>query len=72
MTTLYPWQNVYLAAVLETDNSRLVQRIAEARNAIEGRMTELEQDHLGTIEERAAIADALNGLKILRKERIDG
>jgi uncharacterized protein involved in exopolysaccharide biosynthesis len=71
MTTSYPWQSVYLAAVLETDTSQLAQRIAAAENAIGGRTTELEQDHHGTVEERVAIADALEGLTILRRERID-
>lgn len=71
MTTTYPWQSVYLAAVLETDTSQLAQRIAAAENAIRGRTTELEQDHHGTPEERSALADALTGLRILRRERIN-
>ncbi|HKV80667.1 MAG TPA: hypothetical protein VJP02_21130 [Candidatus Sulfotelmatobacter sp.] len=70
MNTEFPWQNTYLEAVLETDTSRLVQRIVAAENAIKTRVTELEKDHQGTREERTAIADALNGLAILRKERI--
>jgi len=43
-----------------------------ARSGIKARVTELEQDHQGTLEERRALAHALNGLGILRKERIDG
>lgn len=71
MNSTYQWQDVYLEAVLETDTSKLQQRIAAAEGAVKARMTELEQDHHGTPEERSAIADALNGLRILRRERIN-
>ncbi len=70
MNTTFPWQQTYLEAVLETDNSRLAQRLTAAENRIHARVTELEMDHHGTPEERKAIADALNGLAVLRKERI--
>lgn len=70
MNITFPWQKAYLDAVLETDASTLPQRIVAAANAIEARSLELEQDHHGTPEERTAIADALNGLGILRRERI--
>jgi hypothetical protein len=71
MTPTYPWQSNFLAAVLETDTSQLAERIAAAENAIRRRTTELVQDHYGTPEERAAIADALVGLEILRTERVE-
>lgn len=70
MNTLFPWQNVYLDAVLETDNLMLPQRIMAAENTIKARATELGKDHQSTQEEREAIAAALNALAILRKERI--
>lgn len=70
MDVTYQWQNAYLEAVLEVDTSKLAQRIAAAEDAIDARTTELKQDHQGTPEERAAIEDALNGLRILRKERL--
>ena len=58
-------------AVLETDDSKLPQRVMAAGNAIRSRAIELAQDPQGTPEERQDIADALNGLSILRKERLD-
>lgn len=72
MDTHFPWQHIYLEAVLETDTAKLAQRIAAAENAIKARAAELEMDHHGTAQERIAIAEALNGLSILRKERISG
>ena len=69
MNPTFPWQQAYLDAVLETDNLILPQRIMSARNTIKARVMTLEQDHQGTPEERTAIADALNGLEMLRRER---
>ena len=69
MNTNYEWQRAYMAAVLETDQVKLVERIDEATKAIQARVSELEKDHHGTVEERNAIADALSGLRVLRQER---
>lgn len=71
MNMTYQWQYVCLEAVLETDTAKLPQRIAAAESAVRSRMTELEQDHHGTPEERLALADTLNNLGILRRERIN-
>lgn len=64
----YEWQKPYAAAVLETDRSKLAQRIDEACAAINARVVELEQDHLGKPEERLAIEFALSSLKVLVKD----
>jgi len=64
----YEWQGTYAAAVLETDRSKLSQRIAEAHTAIGARVEELNQDHQGTPEERLAIDFALNALRLLSQE----
>jgi hypothetical protein len=68
MNVDYEWQHAYVGAVLETDRSRLSQRIAEAHAAIKARVGELSKDHMGTPEERTAIESALDGLKILSEE----
>jgi hypothetical protein len=68
MNVDYEWQRYYVLAVLETDPSRLSQRIAEAHAAIKARVGELSQDHFGTPEERAEIETALSGLKLLSKQ----
>lgn len=64
----YDWQRPYLAAVLETDPSKLARHVEDAHAAIKARIRELEQDHMGTPEERAAIQYALNCLLVLKKE----
>ncbi|HXM67661.1 MAG TPA: hypothetical protein VN911_13080 [Candidatus Acidoferrum sp.] len=64
----YEWQRPYVAAVLETDRSKLAQRIEEASGAINTRMLELNRDHPGTPEERMAIEFALSGLKMLSED----
>lgn len=63
----YLWEPLYLAATLETDNSKLPQRIASARAAINARWDRLPE---GSVEERDAIANALAGLRSLREERM--
>ena len=54
--------------LLETESSKLPQRVEEARAAIQARIDELNQDHQGTPEERKAIQFALNCLKVLTTE----
>lgn len=64
----YPWQELYEAAILETDNAKLLTRLPAVKAAIDSRLQELQADHGGTPEEREAISDALVGLNVLRKE----
>ena len=65
----YPWQTAYVSAVLETNKSKLVGRIAEARQAIEHRL-------LNPIQfdgpEHLAIKSAWKGLLALKAERVNG
>jgi hypothetical protein len=62
------WQSLYQAAVLETDWSKMEERILIADFAIAERLHQFSTDHGGTPEENQAIADAVNGLKILRRQ----
>jgi hypothetical protein len=64
----YEWQRLYVAAVLETDRTKLPQRIAGAHAAIKVHLGELSQDYMGTAEERKVIEAALNGLNLLSQE----
>jgi hypothetical protein len=64
----YEWQRPYVAAVLETDRTKLPQRVAEAHAAIKLRLGELNQDYIGTAEERKLIEAALSGLNLLSQE----
>ena len=67
----YEWQRHYEAAILETDRSRLPSLINAAQVAIEARVEELRVNHGGTTAEQQAIADALAGLRVLRKECLE-
>jgi len=68
MSWTHGWPEVYQAALLETDWSKMEQRLQAAESAIHERERELSLDHGGTPEERQAIADAARGLTTLRKE----
>ncbi len=64
----YIWEEVYAAAILETDDTKLPNRLHVAKAAIDDRLHELQLDHGGSPEERQAISDALGGLNALRRE----
>jgi hypothetical protein len=68
MKTDYAWNEPYRAAILETDDAKLPNRLKTAKTAIDARLHELQSDHGGTPEERQAISDALAGLTGLRRE----
>ena len=65
----YSWGPAYLAAILETDDSRMSFRIHEAWEAVVQRL--LSPLELGSAEERA-LRRAQLGLAVLRRERIEG
>ncbi len=67
MTNTYGWQRFYEAAMLETHNSRLPVLIQTAQAAIQARLHQLDNDP-GCADERQAIADALAGLEVLKRE----
>ena len=68
MCAEYVWEEVYKAAIVETDDCKLPNRIKAAKAAIDNRLHELQMDHGGPPEERQAISDALAWLLILRRE----
>ena len=61
--TKYGWQELYATALLETDWLKIEEKIQVAENAIRVRLHDG-----GTPEENQAIADALNGVNMLRKD----
>ncbi len=71
MTTNYFWRNSYRAALLETDRTKMEQRIQTAESEIQWRLI-LSQDHSGTDAERAALVKALQVLRILRIDAAPG
>jgi hypothetical protein len=62
------FEKLYQAAILETDWSKIEERIQAADSAISARSRELSINHGGTREENQAIEDALSGLSVLRRE----
>ena len=67
MTATYKWFETYKAALLETDWSKMPERIQAAEAALSQRKREFELNHGGTPEENQAIADAMRGLTVLRR-----
>jgi len=70
MTAIYKWFEPYKAALLETDWSKMPERIQAAEAALSQRERELDLDHGGTPEENQAIADAMRGLTALRNDAV--
>ncbi len=68
MRAEYVWEELFRAAIIDTDVGNLPNRVRAAKAAIDNRLHELLMDHGGTPEERQAISDALAGLNILRRE----
>ncbi len=64
----YKWHEAYKAALLETDWSKMEERIQAALTAIQNRKREFAMDHGGTPEESRALADAMSSLSVLRTE----
>jgi hypothetical protein len=64
----YSWQESYHAALLENDWTKVVELVQKAESDMHKRRLELTQDHNGTQEEREAVVDALNGLRVLRMD----
>lgn len=68
MNTTYTWYEVYRAALLETDWTRMEERIRAAESALKDRKNQMASDHGGSPEENQALADAMRSLSILRGE----
>lgn len=71
MTSESYWFEFYKTALLETDWTKMQERINAAESAMEERQIVLSADHGGTPEERQALADAITGLRVLRREAAD-
>ena len=64
--TSYSWQDSYQSALLETDWTKMQERVKTAESEIHQRRLVLSQGHGGTDEERAALVNAMSGLRVLR------
>lgn len=61
------WQQLYEQAVMEGDPQKIPERIADTREAIAGRLRDLEHDS-DHHSERHRIEDALFALAVLERE----
>lgn len=61
------WQQLYEQAVMEGDPQKIPERIADTREAIAGRLRDLEHDS-DHHSERRRIEDALYALAVLERE----
>ena len=64
----YRWQESYQAALLETDWTKMQDRVQTAESEIHKRRLVLSQDHSATPEEREALVNAMSGLWALRMD----
>jgi hypothetical protein len=62
--TSYSWQESYQAALLETDWTKMQERVQRAESEIHQRRLVLSQDHSGTDEERTALVNAMSSLRV--------
>ena len=65
----FPWEAAYHAAILETDNSHLADRIREAEEIITRRLRNLPKLQENE-EERELAQRVLENLAVLRQERL--
>ena len=59
------WRDLYRAALLELDQTKLAQRVSEAESVVTARANELFQDGDGNCEESEDLNDALHALRAL-------
>ena len=62
------WIGLYRVAILELEHAKITGRIGDARTAITARIEKLKDMPGLHAEERQAIEDALNSLKVLERE----
>ena len=70
----YEWQNAVQEALLELNPKALTQKVAEAEHAIFNRLQALANAHASNsdhLEERQALQDAVNSLRVLKRETLN-
>ena len=62
------WEDLYLAAVKETDFTKMEERVRAVEIAVDQRLKVLSCDHAGTPEEQQALVNALQRVSVLRAD----
>jgi hypothetical protein len=66
-----PWEELYVAAVLENDPAKAVDRINTAQDALRERWHALSQVPLARDRERQRVEDAIRTLNLIRLNELD-
>jgi hypothetical protein len=66
-----PWEELYVAAVLETDPEKAANRINTAQDALRERWQALRQTPLARDPERQRVEDAIRTLNMIRANELD-
>jgi len=67
LRALSSWRALYVAALYETDEGRMVQRIDEAKKALVARARELFQTAGDHLQEQSAIEETFQSLRVLEQ-----
>ncbi|MCU1270431.1 MAG: hypothetical protein JWN74_1725 [Acidobacteriaceae bacterium] len=70
-TEFKPWEELYVAAVLENDPAKAVDRINTAQDALRERWHALSQVPLARNRERQRVEDAIRTLNVIRLNELD-
>jgi len=70
-TEFKPWEELYVAAVLENDPNKAADRINTAQDALRERWHALSQVPLARNRERQRVEDAIRTLNLIRLNELD-
>jgi len=65
------WEELYAAAVLETDPTKAVNRINTAQHALRERWHALSQEPIAHDRERERVEDAMRTLNLIRETELE-
>jgi len=66
-----PWEELYAAAVLETDPAKMTQRINLAQDALRDHWRSLQRLPLARNHERQRVEDAIRTLNLIRQTELE-
>ena len=72
LNQLNQWEELYAAAVLETDPEKMSERIDLAQDALRDRWRDLQKLPLGRNGERQRVEDAIRTLNLIRNTELEG
>jgi hypothetical protein len=67
---MFKWQSSVMKAILETDWTKMKDRVQVAESEVLSRVIEIVREQGGTREEREALLSALEGVDALRRDLV--